>query len=67
MESYNEYFRRAQIMTEIHALPLLHCDLKMSGDSRETVTSSSSSSESAAVLSNKKKVKDAMKKSLKRL
>ena len=66
MESYNEYFRRAQIMTEIHAHPPLHCDLKLSGDSREPVTSSSSS-ESAAGLSNKKKVKDAMKKSLKRL
>ena len=66
MESYSEFFKRAQIMTEIHALPLpqLHCDLKLSGDSRETV---SSSSESAAILSNKKKVKDAMKKSLKRL
>jgi hypothetical protein len=51
-------------MTEIHALPLSHCDLKLSGDNRETVTSSS---ESTAVQSNKKKVKDAMKKSLKRL
>ena len=56
MDSYDEFARRARIMTEVHALP--------ADDNNEK--------EKAEVQSNddnelKKKVKDAKKKSLKRL
>ena len=62
MESYDEFARRAKIMTEIHATIKVDSDCKISGDC--TVSSSSSSINQSA---NKKKEKDAMKKSLKRL
>ena len=65
MESYEEFARRAKIMTEIHALPVISSDQKLSGE--DSVSSSSSSSESIEKLASKKKMKDAMKKSLKRL
>jgi ubiquitin-conjugating enzyme E2 S len=65
MESYEEFARRARIMTEIHALPVISSDQKLSGD--DSASSSSSSSESIEKLATKKKMKDAMKKSLKRL
>jgi ubiquitin-conjugating enzyme E2 S len=65
MESYEEFARRARIMTEIHALPVISSDQKLSGE--DCASSSSSSSESVEKLASKKKMKDAMKKSLKRL
>lgn len=60
MESYDEFARRAKIMTEIHALPAVE-NQKFAGES------SSSSAETVEKSAAKKKMKDAMKKSLKRL
>lgn len=62
MESYEEFARRAQIMTEIHALPNAQAGEKMSGE-----ISSSSSSDPVKQSASKNKEKEAMKKSLKRL
>ena len=76
MESYDEFARRARIMTEVHALPLTDGnDGKMSGDGPSESSSSSSSSSMSGTdgirmqpqqAAQKKKDKDA-KKSLKRL
>jgi hypothetical protein len=65
MESYDEFARRAKIMTEVHALPLVEnasCD--------GTVSLKSASSSNPEVFKQsavQKKEKDAKKKSLKRL
>lgn len=67
MESYDEFARRAKIMTEVHALPI-SCD--STGDLKKVVTTvdDSALSNAASSLSEElKKVKDAKKKSLKRL
>ena len=73
MESYDEFARRARIMTEVHALPLAEStDGKMSGDTTESSSSSSGTGGSdisrmqPQQAAQKKKDKDA-KKSLKRL
>jgi ubiquitin-conjugating enzyme E2 S len=55
MESYDEYAARARIVTEVHALP----NTKASAESEEAMPSSENAQ--------KKKEKDAKKKSLKRL
>ena len=62
MESYDEFANRARIITEVHALPPQNYVGKP--DCGGTDLSLSCSPEKNA---NKKKVKDAMKKSLKRL
>ena len=62
MESYDEFANRARIITEVHALPPPNSIGKP--DCSGVDSSLSCSPEKNA---NKKKVKDAMKKSLKRL
>jgi hypothetical protein len=64
MESYDEYSRRARIMTEVHALPT-GSEGKLSADSAGTADSSEAETAKQAV--QKKKEKDAKKKVLKRL
>jgi hypothetical protein len=65
MESYDEFARRAKIMTEVHALPLVE---NASCDGTASLKSASSTIpevfKQSAV---QKKEKDAKKKSLKRL
>lgn len=66
MESYDEFARRARIMTEVHALPPVEtttCDTKM-GLTKVAGTSNSDMLKQSA---SQKKEKDAKKKSLKRL
>lgn len=65
MESYDEFARRARIMTEVHALPMKEsgdCDGKLSGG-----VSSSSCIGPPKQSALQKKEKDAKKKGLKRL
>jgi hypothetical protein len=65
MESYDEFARRAKIMTEVHAFPLVEnatCDGTLSLKS-----ASSSNPEVFKQSAVQKKEKDAKKKSLKRL
>jgi hypothetical protein len=66
MESYDEFARRARIMTEVHALPVDENEGgKLSGtDANGSCSSGSVLTKESAV---KKKEKDAKKKSLKRL
>jgi len=66
MESYDEFARRARIMTEVHALPI-SCDA--SGDLKKGASTVDDSASAAAsiVSEDLKKAKDAKKKSLKRL
>jgi ubiquitin-conjugating enzyme E2 S len=66
MESYDEFARRARIMTEVHALPMKEsgdCDGKLSAG----VSSSSSCIDPPKQSALQKKEKDAKKKNLKRL
>lgn len=58
MESYDEYARRAQIMTEVHALPITDENIPSENDA---------STSPLKISANKTKEKIAMKKSLKRL
>jgi len=66
MESYDEFARRARIITEVHALPI-SCDA--SGDLKKAASTVDDSASAAAsiVSEDLKKAKDAKKKSLKRL
>ena len=66
MESYDEFARRARIMTEVHALPPAEstsCDAKMG----LLKVGGSSNSDLLKQSASQKKEKDAKKKSLKRL
>ena len=56
MDSYDEFARRARIMTEVHALSADDNNEKEKGESQSNID-----------IEQKKKVKDAKKKSLKRL
>jgi ubiquitin-conjugating enzyme E2 S len=67
MESYDEFARRAKIMTEVHALPI-SCDSGSDLKKSIAVVDDSAASAVASIVSEEqKKVKDAKKKSLKRL
>jgi ubiquitin-conjugating enzyme E2 S len=48
MESYDEYFRRAKLMTSVHALKKTSTDSSGGGSSTDTTASDSSSSGSSA-------------------
>ena len=64
MESYDEFARRAKIMTEVHALPLVET---ASCDGTVVLKSASSNPEVFKQSAVQKKEKDAKKKNLKRL
>ena len=67
MESYDEFARRAKIMTEGHALPI-SCDSGSDFKKSIAIVDDSAASAVASIVSEEqKKVKDAKKKSLKRL
>ena len=63
MESYDEFANRARIITEVHALPPQNSVGKPDCGSTDLLSLPCSPEKNAS----KKKVKDAMKKSLKRL
>jgi len=71
MDSYDEFARRARIMTEVHALaPPEEEEEAKSGDGEGTLKeggSEKSAAQLSEAASEKKKLKDAKKKSLKRL
>ena len=71
MESYEEFARRARIMTEVHAISSIDREGKSGGVEAIDGTSSAALGDSSRPLTQedllKKKEKDAKKKSLKRL